>query len=556
MKTIDNMAMTKAQQEAIRKHEKQYKQSMQSGIRKSKRLQSFQSHPNIKTSNLRRLHGLFWADDDLYLNELLEDEDGNDDTCEFDKDGEDSVNSITNICCSNSRQEGFDVEKSKKGNNNNVPRTREEDKDQKKKKSVDVKISSRLWLHRIHSSPHIYTIDNFLSETELQYLHDKIKFANKHKLFKNSFIDDDGDDNDDENKSHNTNRKERILGKKRKRTHETSCANKNTNSKDEEIKCNKVFKQQQSQLAFKTKDESNHNSINSENSPCSSQMKLSSIENLAGIENTQQQLKQKDAEYQKENDQHEHKHDNHSKLKDNTENLKQIQTKATSISNLQLHTTEEQRTSQFIHFSKRFDSTITSIEQRACDLLSMPNDNIEPLQLVKYDNGQYFNLHHDLGKLYDDGSVELPQRKNVLLSPPRRIVTILVYLNDVEKCHGGSTEFPLLKKQHNSQNNTSENNSSSNENKTGESESKKTDSCLKVHPKRGMALVWCNITKDGLPDKRVVHSGELLSIAAQQEGEVSTNEVSIANNIDLSRRKQKRKNKFAKYVMNIWGCEY
>lgn len=159
-----------------------------------------------------------------------------------------------------------------------------------------------------------------------------------------------------------------------------------------------------------------------------------------------------------------------------------------------------QRTSSFIHFSKLSDSTIASIENRAADLLSLPNHSIEPLQLVRYEQGNYFHNHHDLGILYEDGSVELPHKSS--LTPPRRIITILVYLNDLpdddENPCGGSTIFPSL--------------------------GKDVDE-LAIRPKENRAVMWCNIKKDGTPDERLVHRGETLYGDA------------------------------VKYAMNIWACE-
>lgn len=94
-----------------------------------------------------------------------------------------------------------------------------------------------------------------------------------------------------------------------------------------------------------------------------------------------------------------------------------------------------QRTSTYIHFGKMADSRIAAVESRAAELLGLPPHCIEPLQLVRYAPGQYFRTHHDLGELYDDGSVELPPRTAVMT--PRRMATILVYLNDLPPGTGG-----------------------------------------------------------------------------------------------------------------------
>jgi hypothetical protein len=148
----------------------------------------------------------------------------------------------------------------------------------------------------------------------------------------------------------------------------------------------------------------------------------------------------------------------------------------------------------------------------------LPNHSIEPLQLVRYSPGQYFKDHHDLGELFDDGSIDLPSKS--AFSPPRRMVTILVYLNDLPQGCGGETQFPLLKM---------------NDGRP-----------LTISPKRGTALVWCNILKNGSPDPRVVHSGQILKNTIVPEGATS-------DNIFESRKLQG--DDITKYAINIWACE-
>lgn len=120
---------------------------------------------------------------------------------------------------------------------------------------------------------------------------------------------------------------------------------------------------------------------------------------------------------------------------------------------------------------------IAKIEMRASQLFGVTTDRVEPLQVVKYLPGQFFGMHHDMGVLFEDGSVELPPR------PPRRITTIFVYLNDVDSSEGqgGSTRFPLLK------------------NVNGET--------LDIVPRKGKAVVFCNVTGDGKADVMTVHEG-------------------------------------------------
>jgi len=151
---------------------------------------------------------------------------------------------------------------------------------------------------------------------------------------------------------------------------------------------------------------------------------------------------------------------------------------------------EEQRTSTFVSIQKQADAKIASLERKAADLLGVCTNQLEPLQLVRYSQDQFFNVHHDLGDLLEDGKVELPPRQSIT---KRRIATLFCYLNDVES--GGCTYFPAC----------------------GD---------LRIQPKRGQAVLFCNILKQGEADPLTIHAGE---------------QVKGKDNI--------------KYGLNIWICE-
>lgn len=330
-----NKELTLAEQEANKRN----------GGRKSKRFLVCQK---VKTKWLRRIHSLFWNDDTLYK----------------------SDNSNTKDNTTIEKEEVIFTGKRKRNGKQTPELTDSSESHANDPSQIEMNFGGRLKLKRIHSSPHIYTIDDFFTDKELQKIKEKIDQAEKQKMFQKSFVDSQD----------NTKRK-------------------NDKQEDSFVEEGKV-----------------------------------------------------------------------------------------------------QRTSSFIHFSKLSDSTIASIENRAADLLSLPNHSIEPLQLVRYGQGDYFHDHHDLGVLYEDGSVELPHKS--LLTPPRRIITILVYLNDLPEddqnpC-GGSTIFSSL--------------------------GKDVDE-LAIRPKENRAVMWCNIKKDGTPDERLVHRGETLHGDA------------------------------VKYAMNIWACE-
>ena len=126
--------------------------------------------------------------------------------------------------------------------------------------------------------------------------------------------------------------------------------------------------------------------------------------------------------------------------------------------------------------------------------------------------------------------MELP-RKN--LACKRRLVTIFCYLNTLDDDEGGCTYFP------------------------------KCDD-LRVKPKRGRAVLWCNITQDGQPDSRTIHAGEAV-ISKKAEEEVprpvtpttstSKADSSECSQKDGSSRKSKKTTDTKKYGLNIWICE-
>ena len=152
------------------------------------------------------------------------------------------------------------------------------------------------------------------------------------------------------------------------------------------------------------------------------------------------------------------------------------------------------RTSTFFPFRKLHDVRVSALEQRVADLFGCWVHQIEALQLVRYLPGQFFGLHHDLGDLLEDDQVTLPPKS---LFTKRRILTLFCYLNTLEN-QGGCTFFPLCSK-------------------------------LRVQPKSGRAVLWSNVTREGLPDERTIHSGEPLRTSNDPTA--------------------------VKYGLNIWICE-
>ena len=56
----------------------------------------------------------------------------------------------------------------------------------------------------------------------------------------------------------------------------------------------------------------------------------------------------------------------------------------------------QERTSDSLFLPKAADATLRAIESRAADLVGLPSDHVEPLQVVHYSEGAHFDMHHDV----------------------------------------------------------------------------------------------------------------------------------------------------------------
>ena len=103
-----------------------------------------------------------------------------------------------------------------------------------------------------------------------------------------------------------------------------------------------------------------------------------------------------------------------------------------------------------------FEHDVTrSVMERIETLTRLPESNSEYLQLLRYEKGQRYHVHHDF----------VPHHVDRQQGP--RIVTFFLYLNDVEE--GGETYFP--------------------------------DMDLRVKPSRGKAIVWASVM-DSDPNRK------------------------------------------------------
>eukprot|EP00051_Salpingoeca_urceolata_P017781 m.245103 g.245103 ORF g.245103 m.245103 type:complete len:259 (-) comp19048_c2_seq1:149-925(-) len=99
------------------------------------------------------------------------------------------------------------------------------------------------------------------------------------------------------------------------------------------------------------------------------------------------------------------------------------------------------------------------LEHKIAEIVGLPANNQEHLQVLHYNPGQYYKVHSDY----------IPEHKDLPCGP--RVATLFLYLSDVEE--GGGTRFPTLN--------------------------------VTVQPKRGRAALWFSVNPDLAPDYRTEH---------------------------------------------------
>lgn len=113
------------------------------------------------------------------------------------------------------------------------------------------------------------------------------------------------------------------------------------------------------------------------------------------------------------------------------------------------------------------DAIITKIEKQISQLTNIPQENGEQFSIIRYQIGQEYQAHWDYFDPAFAGSA------TALARGGQRIVTVILYLNDVEE--GGETEFTTLN--------------------------------LTVKPKKGALLYFSNVLEDGSIDTNTLHAG-------------------------------------------------
>jgi len=107
------------------------------------------------------------------------------------------------------------------------------------------------------------------------------------------------------------------------------------------------------------------------------------------------------------------------------------------------------------------DEKAQAVLRKLSNITGIPKENSEHLQLLRYEEGQFYRVHHDY----------ISHHQKRQCGP--RILTLYLYLNDVEA--GGGTNFDKLN--------------------------------ITVTPKRGRAVLWPSVMNDapGLEDPRTTH---------------------------------------------------
>jgi prolyl 4-hydroxylase len=94
------------------------------------------------------------------------------------------------------------------------------------------------------------------------------------------------------------------------------------------------------------------------------------------------------------------------------------------------------RTSSGMSFKKNETRLVSDISERVSSIFQWPAGKTEPLSLLRYRPGEFYNEHYDFFDYATSGSLKHRQRGG------NRVGTLILYLNDCEK--GGETLFADL----------------------------------------------------------------------------------------------------------------
>ncbi len=132
----------------------------------------------------------------------------------------------------------------------------------------------------------------------------------------------------------------------------------------------------------------------------------------------------------------------------------------------------------------RYEEVPTFLSKAQHLLNNVHLSQMEEPQIVRYRTGEEFSWHYD----------EIPSAQ--LYNGGQRLATLLVYLNDLDEDRGGGTVFRDLTARKISLNPRGE-------------QTKSDTTQLTVRPTKGTALLFFPSYKDGTPDSRTLHKGEV-----------------------------------------------
>nr|TKS05798.1 putative prolyl 4-hydroxylase 7 [Populus alba] len=139
----------------------------------------------------------------------------------------------------------------------------------------------------------------------------------------------------------------------------------------------------------------------------------------------------------------------------------------------------QERTSSGMLIFKTEDEIVNAIEARIAAWTFLPEENGEPIQILRYEHGQKYEAHIDY--FVDKANQE---------EGGHRAATVLMYLSDVKK--GGETVFPAS------------------EAKGSKAKDDSWSDCAKkgyaVKPNKGDALLFFSLHPDATPDPASLHA--------------------------------------------------
>ena len=129
------------------------------------------------------------------------------------------------------------------------------------------------------------------------------------------------------------------------------------------------------------------------------------------------------------------------------------------------------------------DPIVQYVHRRIELLTGIPQENFEYLQILQYNEGEYYRVHHD----YNAKELERPQGV--------RLLTVFLYLSNVEE--GGGTYFNEL---------------NSVDNNLGTQSIPGTGGEVTIRPKLGRAVIWSSVldANPEQPDRRARHGAEVV----------------------------------------------